>query len=97
MAPQHRRGRTDPLNSAQERRWLVIRDRLSRALEHRELLPGADLRAALEAERARRIGDGWRVEEVPHYCSFCFADRGTERICIKIERHEPGTAGLGHG
>jgi hypothetical protein len=44
-------------------------------LEYRELWPGADLRGAWEAERARRIAAGWRVEDIPHYCSFCFADR----------------------
>src|SRR5262245_53502707 len=97
MAPRHRRGRTDPLNSVKEPRWLVIRDRLNRALEYRELWPGADLRGALEAERGRRSADGWRVEDIPHYCSFCFADGGKERVCIAVECYEPGAAPLGHG
>ena len=75
----------------------MIRDRCSQALEYRELWPGADLRDALLVERGRKVADGWRVEDIPHYCSFCFADRGNERVCIAIECCEPGTAGLGHG
>ena len=80
-----------------EPRWLVVRDRYSQAIEYRELWPGADLRGAMEAERARRAADGWHVEDVPKNCAFCFADRDAERLCISIECFEPGTAGLGHG
>jgi hypothetical protein len=97
MAPGRRRGITDALKSTREPRWLVIRDRLSRVIEYRELWPGSDLRGALDAERARRAADGWHVEDIPRNCAFCFADRGPERICILIEACEPGTAGLGHG
>jgi hypothetical protein len=97
MARGSRRGRTDPLSPVQELRWLVIRDAHSRALEYRELWPGTDLRAAIEAERARRTAEGWQVEEVPSFCAFCFASRDRVRVCIRIECFEPGTAGLGHG
>lgn len=37
------------------------------------------------AERA----DGWVVDDIPHYCSFCFCDKGDEHICIAIECFEP--------
>jgi hypothetical protein len=97
MAPGKRRGITDPLKPLREPRWLVIRDQCRRAIEYRELSPGADLRAAMETERVRRVAEGWRVEEVPKNCAFCFAQRGEERVCIAIECYEPGAAPLGHG
>lgn len=97
MAPGKRRGIADPLKSLRDPRWLVIRDRCSRAIEYRELWLGTDLRAAMEFERARPAAEGWRVEDIPKNCAFCFADRGEERVCIAIECYEPGTAGLGHG
>jgi hypothetical protein len=37
------------------------------------------------------------VGEVPPYCSFYFAERDEERVCVSIECFEPGTAPLGHG
>lgn len=97
MAPGRRRSIADPLLPICEPRWLVIRDRYSRPLEYRKLGPGADLRVAIETERARRAADGWRVEDIPRNCAFCFADRGEERVCISIDCFEPGTVGLGHG
>jgi hypothetical protein len=97
MAPERRRGTRDPLNPVNEVRWLVIRNQCRQALEYQELRAAADLRGAMEAERARRAADGWRVECVPANCAFCFADRGSERVCISIECFEPGTAGLGRG
>ena len=91
MAPR-RRNRTDPLDATKELRWLVVRDRCSRPLEFRELRPGTDLRAAMESERTRRAADGWTVDDIPHFCAFCFADKGEERVCISVECYEPGTA-----
>ncbi len=79
-----------------EPRWLVVRNRLSRVLEFLELRPKADLHAAMEAERARRAADGWTVGDIPHFCSFCFCDRGNERICITVECFEPDAAPIGH-
>src|SRR4051794_21168433 len=97
MARGRRRGTTDPLQPISEPRWLVIRNRYSQAIEYRELWPGTDLRSAIESERVRRAADGWHVEDIPQNCAFCFAARGSERVCIRIECFEPGTAGLGHG
>jgi hypothetical protein len=78
-------------------RWLVVRDRCSRAIGYRELWSGTDLHAAMDAERGRRAADGWTVDDVPHYCSFCFAERDEDQICISIECFEPGTTPLQYG
>jgi hypothetical protein len=89
---RRRRGETDSLKPVNEPRWLVIRDRLSLAIEYRALEPRADLRGVMEAERARMAADGWSVDTIPRNCSFCFCDRGTERVRITIECYEPGKA-----
>jgi hypothetical protein len=73
-----RRGETDSLNAVNEPRWFVMRDRFSRAIEYRE--------------RARLAAEGWSVDTIPKNCSFCFCDRGNERVCIAIECYEPGKA-----
>jgi hypothetical protein len=77
--------------------WLVVRDRYCWPLERRELWPAADLRAALETERARRAADGWLLGDFLKNCAFCFADLNNERVCFAVECYEPGTAPLEHG
>jgi hypothetical protein len=52
-AMARRRSSPDPLATVEELRWLVVRGRCRRALRWVELPPKANLRAALEAERAR--------------------------------------------
>ncbi|MDB6102822.1 MAG: hypothetical protein JWO52_2821 [Gammaproteobacteria bacterium] len=89
---RRRRGETDSLNSVNEPRWLVIRDRFSRAVEYRALEPRTDLRGVMEAERTRMTAAGWCVDTIPKNCSFCFCDRGNERVHIAIECYEPGHA-----
>jgi hypothetical protein len=37
------------------------------------------------------------VGDVPRNCSFCFAERGNDRVCISVECFEPGHTRLGHG
>jgi hypothetical protein len=49
MAPRKRKGWTDSLSPTKEPRWLVVRDRYSQPIEYRELWPGSDLRAVMEA------------------------------------------------
>jgi hypothetical protein len=95
MAPGRRRGVTDPLKPTKAPRWLVIRNKYSQAIEYRELWGGTDLHGAMDAERSRRAAEGWHVEDIPRNCAFCFANRGSERVCITIECFEPGTAGFG--
>lgn len=97
LMARRRRGRNDPLTPVNEPRWLVVRDRGSRPIEYRELWPGADLHAAMEAERVRRAADGWTVDDIPHYCSFCFCERGEERVCISVECYEPGCVPVSQG
>jgi hypothetical protein len=91
-----RRGTSDSLNPVNEMRWLVIRDRLSRAIEYRELWPRTDLHAVMDAERRRLAAEGWTVDDIPKNCSFFFADRSadSERVCVSVECFEPTTAGL---
>ncbi len=91
-----RRTSPDPLATADERRWLVVRDICSRPLRHVQLRPNADLRAALEVERRSMIADGWVCDEVKRW-AFCFASKDNERVCIGIEHVEPGTSLIGHG
>jgi hypothetical protein len=54
-----RRGQPDALAPVYAPRQQVVRDRLSRVVEFRALLPVADLRAAMQTERERRAAAGW--------------------------------------
>jgi hypothetical protein len=86
-----RRGRPDPLELTGEPRWLVVRDRVSRALEFRPLPAGADLRAAMAAKQVELVAKGWRTGSIPKKCSFFFADRDNERVCVSVECFEPAS------
>jgi hypothetical protein len=86
----------DPLATASEPRWLVIRDRFSRLVAYRELPARTDLKAAMAGERQRLIADGWHAAELTRR-SFCYCERGDERWCISIEHYEPGRAPVSHG
>jgi len=87
-----RPGRPDPLEKTGEPRWLVVRDRVSRALEYRMLAGGSDLRAAITAKHAELARAGWRVESIPKKCAFFFADRDNDRVCVSVECFEPAEA-----
>jgi hypothetical protein len=65
-----RRGVTDALRPVKAPRWLVVRDRVSHVVTVQALPPGADLRAAMQAERDRRAVAGWNVEDIPRNCAF---------------------------
>jgi hypothetical protein len=91
-----RRTSPDPFETSSQPRWLVIRDLMSRPVRYAELASGADLRAAMVAERERMMADGWVVDEVRRY-SFVFATRGNDRWCVTVECFEPGTAPIAHG
>ncbi len=90
-----RRGRTDALDVSREMRWLVVRDRASRPLEYRALAAGSDLRAAMATEWAKLAAAGWHVDAIPKSCSFFFADRDNDRVCVAIECFEPASRWLG--
>jgi hypothetical protein len=84
-----RRTNYDPLAPITEPTWLVAQDRFYTPLEIRELEPGADLRSTLNAERARRIAEGWVCDEIGRVCSFFFCIRDGERIEVGILRRDP--------
>jgi hypothetical protein len=92
LISMRRRGQTDALAPVNAPRWLVVRDRLSRVVEFRALPPVADLRAAMQTERARRAAAGWAVDDIPRNCSFFFCALENERVCVSIECFEPGAA-----
>jgi hypothetical protein len=81
-----RRSAPDPLASIDAPTWLVVRDMSGQLLEHNELPPRADQRAALVAARQARIADGWRADEIGSRCSQFFATRAGERMVVGIER-----------
>jgi len=90
------RGIPDPLASVPERRWLVVRDRVSLPVRFTELPPGTDLKRALAEERQRLVADGWHADELTRY-AFCFCDRDNERVCVSIECYEPDKVPVSHG
>jgi hypothetical protein len=63
---------------------------------YRQLPPGAELRAAMAAERQRLISDGWRADDIKRY-GFCFCEKEDERWCVSIEHFEPGHLPPSHG
>jgi hypothetical protein len=94
---RRRRGETDSLNPVDAPCWLVIRDRVSRVVEHRALAPRADLRAALKAQGEVLAAAGWTIGDIPRNCSFFFADRGNDRVCVSIDCYEPGHVPASYG
>jgi hypothetical protein len=81
----------DALNPVGEPRWLVVRDRFSHVVHCLQLRPNTDLRTAMNAERGRRLADGWLADEIARNCAFFFCNRAEERVCVAIECYEPGT------
>jgi hypothetical protein len=92
-----RRARPDALEITREIRWLVVRDRLSRSLEYRELPAGTNLRAAMAAKQTELAAAGWRVDSIPTKCGFFFADRDNDRVCVAVECFEPASRMKGRG
>ena len=89
-----RRRPADPLLPLQQPTWLVVRNKHRQPLEWREVEPGVDLRALLEAARAERMVAGWTCDAIGYVCSFFFPMRDGERIQVTVERCGP--AGPGH-
>jgi len=89
-----RRNRPDPLQPLPQPTWLVVRNSHRQALEAREIVPGVDLRALLEATRSQRAAAGWTCDDIGRVCSFFFAVRNGVRIEVGVERYDP--KGPGH-
>jgi len=85
-----RRNVFDPLEPTQELRWYVVRDRLGRVLEARQLPPGTDLKRILLAAMLERIDNGWGLGEFGSRGGSCFCVKGTERCQVAIEAADPG-------
>lgn len=81
-----RRSAPDPLAPIDTPTWLVVRDSCGQRLEHCQLPPSADQRAALVAARDARIAAGWQVTDIGPRCAFFFASCAGERIMVGIER-----------
>jgi hypothetical protein len=84
-----RRQNYDPLKPITAVTWLTAKDKYGKVLECQELTPGADLRAILTAERARRLADGWMADEIGRVTSFFFCIRDGERVEVGICRRDP--------
>jgi len=44
----------------------------------------------MNAERDRRLADGWHADGIARNCAFFFCNRAEERVCVAIECYEPG-------
>jgi hypothetical protein len=84
---------TDPLQPLQIPTYLVARNMCRQLLEWREIAPGVDLRATLEAVRADRMAAGWICDDIGAVCSFFFAELAGERVQVGIERYDPDGPG----
>ena len=82
------RGRTDAVEISREPRWLVVRVRLSRALEYRA---GGRIGCAHGhgRETTELAAARWRVDSIPKNYGFYFADRDNDRVYVAIECFEP--------
>jgi hypothetical protein len=71
-------------------RWLVVRTQHRQALEYREIWSGSGQRTALADELSRRAAEGWRLRELAHDGTACFAERQHERILVGTSVVSPG-------
>jgi hypothetical protein len=98
-----RRSAHDPLESAAERRWYVVRSLHGTVLESRELPVGTDLKRVFVLAMLQWIDAGWRLGEFSSSSATFFCDRNTERRMVSIDPTDPhdvpmyGGAHLGRG
>lgn len=86
-----RRARPDPLATSSTPRYLTVLTMMgAHAQPWRELAPGTDLHAAMDAELQRWRADGWTVEEDGRW-GFCFVNRNGERLQVSVHAHDPST------
>ena len=87
-----RRSRFDPLKTVDLARWLTVRDAYGELLDHRPLVPGADLKAAMVKTLAEHSEAGWRLESYSSELACSFCHRGDSRRQITIENTDPTKA-----
>jgi hypothetical protein len=84
-----KRSLRDPLQPVDAPTWLVVRNALSEVVESIPLARRADLRAILNAERDRRIADGWTADVIGPACGSFFCSRDGVRVLVAIEVCDP--------
>lgn len=95
MSP--RRSTYDALAVTNEPRWLVVRDMCRAVLEHRELPPGTDLRAAFVKALAAHADAGWqlrlsaRTSRAPSAAARVSGARSRSSVRTRRDRAAPGT------
>jgi hypothetical protein len=84
-----RRSAHDPLESAAESRWYVVRSMHGTVLESRELPGGADLKREFVLAMLRWIDAGWKLGEFSSTSATFFCDRNPERRMVSIDPTDP--------
>jgi hypothetical protein len=84
-----RRAAHDPLESAGEPRWYVVRSMHGTVLESRELPAGADLKRVFVLAMLQWIEAGWRLGEFSSSAATFFCDRNPERRMVSIDPTDP--------
>jgi hypothetical protein len=84
-----RRAAHDPLESAAEPRWYVVRSMHGTVLESRELPGGTDLKRVFVLAMLQWIDAGWRLGEFSSTSATFFCDRNPERRMVSIDPADP--------
>jgi hypothetical protein len=96
-APMARRSTHDPLATVPHPTWLVVQDMFRNPLEVTQLVPGADLRAAMSESAAMHTADGWQIEGELWYGSY-FCNREGVRQFVFVTAVDPSQQpSRGHG
>lgn len=80
----------DPLETAREPRWYVVRGLHGELLETRQLTAGDNLKRVLIAAMLEWIDAGWTLGEFSSSGGIFFCSRGTDRRMVQITRSDPG-------
>jgi hypothetical protein len=84
-----RRTAHEPLESAAEPRWFVVRSMHGTVLESRELPGGTDLKRVFVLAMLQWIDAGWRLGEFSSTSATFFCDRNHERRMVSIDPTDP--------
>ena len=84
-----RRAAHDPLESAAEPRWYVVRSMHGTVIESRELPAGADLKRVFILAMLQWIDAGWGLGEFSSTSATFFCYRNPERRMVSIDPTDP--------